>query len=242
MKRTYDAVITFLQRCMGLSQALELMLVDVIAALIPWLAPVIPAYMAFSHMTSVLAFPAWVATLGAMVVEFLGLSTVHTTFSFWRYNDEREARRIQHQQHGRGRRKALPRRAAGAPVLVAGITAGFYLAVIITVNVLLDDAGLVEKIAKALLSLLGTVAAVTLAIRAQHARRLAEAEERKLSRKENLSRKVPRKVSRKDFEDDWRKLPIEDKELMRNMSRDEIEQTYGVIRRTANNWYHKARR
>lgn len=179
MRRANDAVLEFFRSCVGVTRAMELMLVDVIAALIPWLAPVIPAFMAWQHMTSVLDFPGWVAGIGAAVVEFLGLSTVHTTFTFWQYNDEREARRVQNQRKARGRKKSQVRRAAGAPVWVAGITAGFYLAVIITVNVLLDDAAMIERVAKALLSLLGTVAAVTLAIRAQHARRLSDAEERK---------------------------------------------------------------
>ena len=252
----YDRVLSFLRGCMGITRALEAALVDVIASVIPWLAPVIPAYMVYHNLGKVLFFPAWVSIVGAVVVEFLGLSTVHTTFTFWQYNDDRTARALQHHRKERGRRRAaaghdLQKRRSQlqqAPVLVAGITAGFYLAVIVTVNVMLDDAGTLERVSKALFSLLGTVAAVTLAIRSQHTRRLEEIEKEKQSRKDQkLSRigKVSVEVSEKVSEkvsNDWRKLPDEDKSLIGGMTRDQIGVRYGVSKRTANNWYNQARR
>lgn len=151
-----------------LTRAIEFALVDNLAATAPWLAPVIPAYLAWRNMTNVLQFPAWVALIGAIVVETLGLSTVHTVFSLWDYND--------------ARRKSDQR----APVWIAIITAGMYITIVMVVNVLLEERPMVEMIAQALLSLLSVVAAITLAVRANHARRLAdiriEREERKAER------------------------------------------------------------
>lgn len=151
-----------------LTRAFEFALVDNLAATAPWLAPVIPAYLAWRNMTTVLEFPAWVAMIGAIVVETLGLSTVHTVFSLWDYND--------------ARRKSDQR----APVWIAIITAGMYITIVLVVNVLLEGRPAVEMVAQALLSLLSVVAAITLAVRANHARRLAdirsEREERKAER------------------------------------------------------------
>lgn len=251
MTKPSDTILSFFRTCMGVTRAMELMLVDVIAALIPWLAPVIPAYMAWQHMTSVLEFPGWVAGVGAAVVEFLGLSTVHTTFTFWQYNDERAARRVQHQTKARVKRKTQPKRAAGAPVLVAGITAGVYLAVIITVNVLLDDAAMIERMAKALLSLLGTVAAVTLAIRAQHARRLSDADERKAQiaqariETRNLLRNVAqptvqgRAIAQLTYDDFAQAIASNGSH---GWSGTLIAKQFGVSRRTGNYWLNKWRK
>lgn len=148
----------FLQEVLAFNRALEETLVDVLAAFIPWLAPAIPAYLAWRNMTGVLGFDPLLAGVGAVVVEFLGLATVSTTVSLWDYND---TKRVGDQR---------------APLWVAGLTALGYIGIVLTVNVLLDDAPALHLLAQALLSLLSVIGAVTLAIRAQHARRLARIE------------------------------------------------------------------
>ena len=57
---------------------------------------------------------------------------------------------------------------------MAFAAAAFYFLVVITVNVLLDKAGGTARLAKALLSTLSIVGAMTVAIRSQHRRRVDE--------------------------------------------------------------------
>ena len=80
-------VTAFLRGWSQLTRALEATLVDNLAATIPWLAPIVPAYMIYSSLAGEIGFPHWVAVLSAAVVEFLGLATVSTTFQLWDYND-----------------------------------------------------------------------------------------------------------------------------------------------------------
>ncbi len=121
-----------------------------------------------------------------------------------------------------------------------------------------------ERIAKALLSLLSVVAAVTLALRSQHARRVEERnlelEERRAERKEELEfkrqlklkgleEKLP-KVSEKDSERsasfgkyrDWRHVPEDDRLKIFQMRSDVrlVMAEYGVSKRTGYNWIGNA--
>lgn len=128
---------------------------DTVASVVPWLAPAPTAWIAFEHLTTVLKLPLPVAAAGALVVEGLGLSTIHTALSFWKDDGLRSAR------------------------LWLAIGAGaFYLAVVIVVNIILDTGPLTAVTAKSLLSLTSIPAAVIVALRAQDNRRrvaLAEA-------------------------------------------------------------------
>lgn len=130
-------------------------LVNLLSALAPWGAPLAPAYMAYNGMSSKLGFESTVALIIAGVIEILGLATVSTTIQFW--------------QHNR-RYKAEFRK---MPVIIPAGMFSIYLAVVITVNVLLElpdtaDNIYVPTIARALLSLLSIPAAVTLAVRTQY--------------------------------------------------------------------------
>lgn len=252
----------FLQEVLAFNRALEETLVDVLAAFVPWLAPAIPAYLAWRNMTGVLGFDPLLAGVGAVVVEFLGLATVSTTITLWDYNDTKRA----------GEQRA--------PLWVAGLTALGYIGIVLTVNVLLDDAPTLHLLAQALLSLLSVIGAVTLAVRAQHARRLTAIEagreaERKAAeaarqerREERQARKAaqaapqpagevpaafpqgdawaentpaappaPRKpaaVRRKPA--DWRELTVEEKLELAELSPAEIGKLYPVSERTARTW------
>jgi len=134
----------------------ERVILDLVAAFTPWLAPIIPAYLAYRNMVGVLAFPNWLALVGGAVVEFLGLAAVHTTFQFWNWNATNAG--------------------AKAPTLIAGATGAFYLLIVLSVNVILE-AGTVpatQTLAKTLLSLISVAAGIVLALRAQHSRRMAD--------------------------------------------------------------------
>lgn len=231
----YERLLKFFNGWRDITRAMEFALIDNLAATAPWLAPVIPAFLAWRNMTTVLEFPNWVAFTGAAVVETLGLATVHTVFSLWDYN----AQRRQTDQR--------------APVAVAILAAGMYITIVLVVNVLLDRRTTTEMIAQALLSLLSVVAAVTLAIRANHSRRLADIrEQREARRQERLERKEPGKMRKVAAvkqpgnlpEDtghaaqniDWRTLPLEDRETVANLTTAQIAERYGVSDRTARNW------
>jgi hypothetical protein len=107
-------------------------------------------------MTGVLAFDPWVAWPVAVVIEFLGISTVSTTLSFWTYNKRETSEENK------------------APLWVILIAFVFYLAVVLIMNVAIDaNAGTPnEKVAviwvRAVLTLMTIPAALVMAVRTQH--------------------------------------------------------------------------
>ena len=155
-----EFIVNLLTGWRAITNALETTLADNVAATVPWLAPLIPAAIAYDHMASVLLFDPWLAFVGAAVVELLGLSTVTTAVQFWQYNIAGDS--------------AKPKPERRAPFGIAFAAAAFYFLVVITVNVLLDEAGGTARLAKALLSTLSIVGALTVAIRSQHRRRVDE--------------------------------------------------------------------
>ena len=158
-------IVTMLEGLLKLNRATENLLIDIVASYSPWIAPLVPAYMTYQNMTTRLGFPIWAGLAAAICVETLGLSSIQTAVSFWQWNDSRQ--------------KVDPK----APVMLAILTGGFYLATILTVNAMLDNAPGVYRLAKAVLSSLSVCAGVILALRAGHARRMSEAERAKLERK-----------------------------------------------------------
>lgn len=95
-------------------------IVNFLTAFAPWLAPLIPAYMTYDHMIHFLNFDSWLAWVLALVVEILGFGTVSTGLDFWFYNR---------------RDKAKARKAPFTLIIVSFI---FYLALILTSNVIID--------------------------------------------------------------------------------------------------------
>lgn len=165
------------EKIRNLTTETEATVIGLVAATIPWLAPFIPAYIAYHNMIEVLSFSSWLSLVGAAVIEFLGLSAVHTAIQFWSYN--------------RTRRKTDE----AAPVYVATAVGVFYLAVVLTVNVILDKAPVEQLIAKALLSLISVPAGITLAIRAQHSSYLLQVEAEKRERREERLGRVQMSAS-----------------------------------------------
>ncbi len=149
------------------SQTFERVVIDNVSAFTPWLAPLIPASMAYHNMIVRLDFGPVISAFGAVAVEFLGLSAVSTALEFWKYNEDK--------------RKSDN----AAPFVVALLTGVFYVAIILTVNAMLElNQSLEIKVAaKAMLSLLSVVAAVIIALRSQHRRRLTDIADEKTKRK-----------------------------------------------------------
>jgi uncharacterized membrane protein YciS (DUF1049 family) len=217
------------------TRVLEGTLIDNLAATTPWLVPIAPAYIAWDHMTHVLDFPPAISLIVAGVVEFLGLSTVITATQFWDYNDSKR------------------KTDQNAPFIIALAAAGFYLAIIVTINVLLDGSNPLERLSKALLSLLSIVAAVVIAIRSQHARRVAGIEaERQLKRQERQERKVSKTPVKRaarvrkdkppeDKSPDWRMLSPTERQTLQGLSSTEIKTIFpGISDRTARDWKKRA--
>lgn len=156
-----------MSRWRRMTQAAEGTLLDNVAATTPWLAPLLPASIAYANMRAYLGFDVWLAFVGALVIEFLGLAAVHTSFQLWQYNETKN----------QSDESAPFYWAVGAVVV--------YLSIVILVNVILEaanvttwtSAALASVVAKALLSLLSIVAAFVLALRSQHARRLSVKQE-----------------------------------------------------------------
>jgi len=126
----------------------EKRIVNIIVAVSPWLAPVIPASMAYTNMVSKLGFPAWVALVGAAVIECLGISTISTALDIWTHN------------------KRYKDAVKKAPILIPVFAFVFYSVLVLTVNVIMEieQAGS-QIIARALLSLMTVPAAMILAAR-----------------------------------------------------------------------------
>jgi Kef-type K+ transport system membrane component KefB len=142
-------------------------LLDLLSAVVPYLVPVIPAYLTYYHTRDQMQFPEGVAWTAAFVVEVLGMTSISTAIRFYRNN-----RRYKNE----GQR---------APFTLAIVTYVFYLVVVLSVNVLLEvDAAQrrpVIILAIALFSLLSIPAGVLISIRSEYASIL---EERQVKRAE----------------------------------------------------------
>jgi protein-S-isoprenylcysteine O-methyltransferase Ste14 len=192
----------------------EASLVNLLSAIAPWGAPLAPAFMSYGGMVRHLGYTPFVAFIIAGVIEILGLATVHTTLTFWKYN----------KRYSREEKKMPTRLAAGMFLL--------YLVIILTTNVVLElpiQEWYIPIIARALLSLLAVPASITLAVRTLHTEAIND-QKQKVTGKKGKEQESSRKVT------DWRKLPAEDRELIKKMNTPEIVKQYAVSERTARNW------
>ena len=265
-------VTSLLEGALALSHTFELMLVDVVAAYVPLLAPVIPAYLAFHNLYFVLLMPLWVSFIGALVVEFLGFATITTVIQFVDFNAMKKPDD------------------PSAPFYPAAGVAAFYLIVVLTVNVLLDNSATIQRASKLLMSTLSVAGAVTISLRAQHSVRLQtkrsrdekldaekkvqeadtlaykrqvsaerRAQKHELKRLElelkasnqnqealKVSEKVPETNSEKPATfgkwKTWRKVPHEEKLKIVHMTVEEVKEQYGPDERTAYHWLEYAQR
>lgn len=221
-----------LARAGAFVRTLEHRVIDTLSATTPWLSPILPAYMVYQNVLTRLDLPEWVAVATGLAIESLGLITVHTTYQLWSWNQTAaEANR--------------------APTWVAGAAGGFYLTTVLIVNVVLDwnRATWDVIVAKGLLSTITIVAAIVVAVRAQHSRRRAEmavaAAERKAKRQAPEYRRgeTPAEVNEptEAWPGDWRKLSADQRDGLRGLSAAEIAEVAGVDGRTARNWAARLR-
>lgn len=140
--------------------------VNLATTVVPWLTPISPMVMTFNHAVDILGHWVWAIPVAA-TVELLGFATVSTMVRFWMFNKKNKAEYKK------------------APTWVAALAFMFYLAVVITTNVLLDmwpDVREVEIAVKALFTLQTIPGAVIVVIRSAHRDLLTELEKAKQER------------------------------------------------------------
>jgi hypothetical protein len=142
----------------------EKSILDFFSAIVPYLVPVIPAYLTYFHTRDVMAFPDGVAWTAAVVVEVLGITAVSTSIRFYRWN------------------LRYTTVANKAPFALAIGTYVFYLVIVLAVNVILEivtgarSGWVIFSIG--LFSLLSVPSGVLISIRSQFAEMLDEKQER----------------------------------------------------------------
>lgn len=130
-----------------------------ISTVIPWLVPVVPAYITYNHAIGDLQFWWPVAICVGVSVEGLGLTSMYRVFQFL--------------EHNRKYKDAKNKSPWGIPAATYAV----YLAIVLTVNVVLDwQKGVngYHVAAIALLTLLSLPAGVLIAVMAVHEERVAE--------------------------------------------------------------------
>jgi len=220
-------------------------LVNVLTGLSPWLAPLAPAAMTYSHMREFLLFPPWLSLALAALVEILGFGTVSTALQFWFYN--------------RKNRAEVKR----APLeIVIGVFA-FYLALILISNVIIDLAAAFGSPAqlqaaviavRAMLTLQTIPGALIVAVRTSHRDLIRElkreADERKRPQVSEslgkLSESLP--TISENLPKHWRKilptLSLEDLQELAALTPEAARRyaaRHNVSERTLQNWRANAR-
>jgi len=162
-----------LTRIEALVDSLESTAVDLIARLAPWAAPAPTAYLVFARTTHHLVWPAWVGVTAALVIESLGLAVMTTALDLYRYNASK--------------RRSDP----VAPLALPLVLVGVYFGAAELLTVALDvapklAAGTVVTLvdwAPAVFPILSVAGMATLALRADHRRRLAIIETERAGRR-----------------------------------------------------------
>jgi len=155
MKSEFNPLALFFRVVSNILNGAERSMLDFVSIIIPWMVPVIPAYLTFFHTVDpgMMNFPPWVAWTAAFVVEALGLVSVATAIRFWYYN-------VRYKDV----KKHAPFRLAVAVYVV-------YIVIVIVVNVILEIVSGARSgwiiTAIALFSLLSFPSGVLISIRAQ---------------------------------------------------------------------------
>ena len=154
----------------------ERSILDLVSVFVPWAVPVIPAYLTYFHTIDLMGFPVWVAQTTAFVVEALGITAVSTAIRFWKNNTMYKSQQEK------------------APFWLAVGVYVFYIAVVLTVNVILEISAGTRSgtviLAIGLFSLLSFPSGVLISIRAQFREQLEDREER---RQERIQARQPRR-------------------------------------------------
>jgi hypothetical protein len=140
-------------------------IITTIANVAPWLAPLPTAYLVWRSTIVHLSWPSWVAIAAALVVESIGLTVTSQALTLYDYNQ--------------ARRKSDP----AAPLWLAVSLVGVYVLVAVFLTLLMDTIPSLAKYAPLIFPALSLTGVTSLALRADHGRRLAAVAEAKAERR-----------------------------------------------------------
>jgi len=136
-------------------------MVRLIAKISPWFAPIPSAYFVARSSIAHLDVPIEIAIIIGAVLELLGIATVHTALSLYRWNIKPAVSR----EKGAWEK---------APLLLSIITCGVYFMAVIFLSVVLETAPGMSAIAPVIFPFVAIVGALTLGIVYQHDERVAK--------------------------------------------------------------------
>jgi hypothetical protein len=141
-------------------KGLEALIVEALATVGPWLAPLTPAYLTFKHTMLILQFPPFFAWATAIAVEITGLASGHTMAKFYMHNKGERAKKNK------------------LPILPIAIVFVFYLLTLGILNLSPDwyETSIQHKVFRTALILLSVPAITIVSVRAQHAKVLMDKE------------------------------------------------------------------
>lgn len=138
----------------GVSRSIEAWLTNVIAGVVPWLAPVPSAALVANATKKHLAWSEPIAVIAGIIIEGLGLTSTSTALTLWDFNARKGEREPK------------------APFGIAALLVGVYFVSTIALTVVLDANSGLTQYAPAIFPILAIVATVNIALRSQHAHRL----------------------------------------------------------------------
>jgi hypothetical protein len=219
-----DNIVTFLQGILRLNRAVESILIDVIAVISPWLAPILPAFLTGNNLYTILGYPLSIVIIVSAVIETVGLSSMSTILMLWTWNQEKRERDPQ------------------APIGLAVLSGVIYISIVLSVNTLLEiDPARFKILVNGLMSCMTIVAALIIGVRGQHARVVEEVEKERNERKEERKNArtvqlAPRPVPSANVKNDWRSFTQDEKIAIQQMAVSEIMKNYHVSKRAAQYW------
>jgi hypothetical protein len=154
-----------------LSSALESSTLSFVSRVAPWLGPLPTAWLVYDRTMRHLAWPAWVAVVAAVSLEFLGIAASATALQLWIYRGERMAKE--------------PKAPFKLPILLAVsyFVAAELLTVVLDIATFPKSEIKAAHFAPALFPVLSLVSVILLAIRQANADAFLSANERKAKRR-----------------------------------------------------------
>ena len=131
-------------------------LVNLVANVAPWLAPLPTAWLVYDRTVLHLDWPAWVGIIAAATLEALGVAIMATALDLYRYQ--------------RGKRKSDP----DAPLWMAAALIGLYFLAALLLVLVLDLVPAIATWSQAVFPVLSLASMALLALRMDHSFRLEE--------------------------------------------------------------------
>jgi len=134
----------------------EALIADYIARIVPVLAPIPTAFLVYDSTLHKLRWPQTICIAAGLVVELLGFSTINTAVLFWEHN------------------RQVTKEAQRAPLWLALVLVGLYLAVLTVLTVFLDTVPALAKGAALAFPVVSLAAITNWVLRLSHRLRVRE--------------------------------------------------------------------